>query len=65
MTAILAEVEGHFQQELVQSPSPLFLKRNLLKVKLNTQNREKQFTNAPSTIGMVPLPVRLLKRNKN
>ena len=52
-----AEVEGHFQQELVQSPTPLFLKRNLLKVKLNSQNREKQFTNSPSAIGMVPLPV--------
>ena len=53
----IAEVEGHFKQELVQSPTPLFLKRNLLKIKLNSQNREKQFTNAPSAIGMVPLPV--------
>ena len=41
---------------VVQSHTPLFLKRNLLRVKRKQSKRERLFTNEPSAISMLPPP---------
>jgi len=55
-------VEPPFPPGEIISPSPLFLKRNLLRVKLSSRgDREKKFTNQPQAISMVPLPNKLAR----
>ena len=42
--------------DVVQSHTPLFLRRNLLRVKLKHSKRERLFTSEPSAISMLPPP---------